>query len=584
MRRRPAAWLARVFATAPLDAPAEAAYERERRAHNRRAVIVMLLVMLPIHVLSVVAYWRDLGPWAAPDDFHATVCLVHLLAIPWNLALLGWVALVGPRGRGPGLTDAGTDLFALTYLVLGAVLSANAQRLNGNLNVLLMSLLGIAVVLRQRTIAAVVTPAIAIGLFATLVVRGQPDPALRLAALSPAIGLALFAFVASRLAVTAARNAIGTRLTIEAQRAELAASRDALAELNQRLEERVATQVEEIVARAREIEKLNHHLRAQVIDRSRQLAHAIRGAAPRAEQLLTEGEVLDGRVEIGARIGTGAMGEVYRGADRILGRDVAVKVPRADSGVSTDVWVRFAAEAEAAAAVHHPVVVHTLHVGITDDGRLYQLQELVDGVALSTTSGAQWPAAHAARLAAAIADALAAAHAVGVVHRDVKPSNVMITRKAPGVQLLDFGIAKVHHREAAAEVVGTPAFMAPEQITAPERVGSAADIYALGALITELVTGAPPFAGDAATLMQRQVDDIPAPLPPERAPAELAAIVARCLAKAPEARPDAPALRAALSAIADAAGAPPAEQLPRPRLAIDSGSATVRLTPSPAAR
>ena len=583
-RRGPAAWLARVVSGVPLEPAAEEVYERERRAHNRRAAVVVMLVLVPVHLLSVVVYWRDVGPRGAPEDFHATVSLVHLLALPWIAALTALLVLVAPRWRRPGLTDAGTDLFALSYVLLGAVLSANAQRLNGNVNVLMIALLGSGVVLRQRGVSAIVIPAAGLVCFFALVPLVQDDPARRLAAFAPAIATSVIAVVASRLTVAAARAQIATRLTIEAQRAELAEKRDELGRLNQRLEERVAAQVDEIVARAREIEKLNHHLRAQVIDRSRQLAHALRGAGPRAERALAEGELLDGRVEIGARIGAGAMGEVYRGADRILGRDVAVKVPRADSGVSTDVWVRFAAEAEAAAAVHHPVVVHTLHVGITDDGRLYQLQELVDGVSLSTTlaEGATWPPAHAARLAAAIADALATAHAAGVVHRDVKPGNVMLTATPPGVRLLDFGISKVHEGgagEAVGEVIGTPAFMAPEQITAPTAVGSAADVYALGALIAELVTGAPPFLGDGRAQMHAHVHQ-PAPrLPPARAPADLADLVARCLDKDPARRPTAREAHAALTAIADAGGAPAAHALPRPQATLPPQGATVRLQP-----
>ncbi len=584
------AWVTRTLRSASLDAAAEEVYERERRAHNRRAAIVVLLVLLPVHLTSVLVYWRDVGPWGAPQDFHATVSMVHLLAIPWFVALLALLRFAAPRWTRPGLTDGGVDLFALSYVLLGAILSANAQRLNGNVNVLLIALLGTGVVLRQRMLSSVVIPAAGLACFAALVPLVQSDPARQMAALAPGIAIAVIAVVASRLTVTAARTQIATRLTIEAQRAALAASGDELERLNQRLAERVAAQVDEIVARAREIEKLNHHLRAQVIDRSRQLAHALRGAGPRAHQALAEGEVLDGRVEIGARIGTGAMGEVYRGADRILGRDVAVKVPRADSGVSTDVWVRFAAEAEAAAAVHHPVVVHTLHVGITDDGRLYQLQELIDGVGLASTlaEGATWPAPHAARLAAALADALAVAHAAGVVHLDVNPGNVMLTTRAPGVRLLDFGISKVQHDGAGAgvsgEVVGTPAFMAPEQITAPDQVGSAADIYALGALITELVTGVPPFLGDARSQMHSHVHDPVPRLPAASAPPALADLVARCLHKRPDLRPDAAAVRAALTAIADAGGAPVAELLPRPMATVNTSGETVRLQPPPTPR
>src|SRR5262249_4277430 len=145
----------------------------------------------------------------------------------------------------------------------------------------------------------------------------------------------------------------------------------------------------------------------------------------------------------------GGMGEVYEGFDRLSGKHVAVKVIRSDSQKQRAWFFRFFQEATASARVEHPAVVRSLHVDLTPDGLLFQLLELVVGQSLewlSRSQGFSW--SETARVGAIVADALAAAHAVGVIHRDVKPSNIMLTPDAPGVKLLDFGIARLSDQEA----------------------------------------------------------------------------------------------------------------------------------------
>ncbi|MCB9570491.1 MAG: protein kinase [Kofleriaceae bacterium] len=561
---------------------AEVVYERERMALNRRNIRVVTLATLALHAISVVVYARQAADWTdVPRSFHATVAWVHLLALPLVTTLAALVSWVEPRRWPPGWRAWATDLYAFAYLMIGAALSINAQRLNGNVNVYTIASLAGAIALRQRTTAVILGQAAGVTAMVIGVLQVQHATPLRMAALAPVLAVAVLTIVLARASVAAMRAEIAARLTIERQRAELATNHDALERLNGDLERRVQAQVAEIVARAGEIDRLNHHLRTQVIDRSRQLAHALKALGKGEALPLAPGVTLDGRVEIREQIGVGAMGEVYRGADRILARDVAVKVLRADSGVSTDLWVRFAAEAEAAAAIHHPAVVPTLHVGIADDGRLYQLQELADGVPLSRLleDGGPWAPGAAARVGAGLAEALAAAHAAGIVHRDVKPGNVMVGTTAPAVRLLDFGVSKVLGSDAdAGIVVGTPAYMAPEQMTASTAVDAAADVYATGVVLHELIAGTRPFVGGTATLLDPAGRAAPPRLSAQEAPPALAALIQRCLAPDPAARPTAAALAAELTAIADAAGAPAAHALPRPRSATRDGSgATVRL-------
>jgi serine/threonine-protein kinase len=214
--------------------------------------------------------------------------------------------------------------------------------------------------------------------------------------------------------------------------------------------------------------------------------------------------------------------------------------------------------------------VRTLHVGISDEGRMYQLQDLVEGMSLDwiIRHHEAWPAAHAARIGSVTADALASAHESGIVHRDVKASNVMLTQSAPGVRLLDFGVSKLRDAIGRATlpgaIVGTPAYMAPEQITDADQVDSPVDVYALGVLVHELIAGRPPFEGSVVAMLDRHLSEPPPRLAPELAEAGLAELVYRCLSKRAEDRPTAAHLASALRDIADREDAPPAERLPYP--------------------
>jgi TolB-like protein len=233
-----------------------------------------------------------------------------------------------------------------------------------------------------------------------------------------------------------------------------------------------------------------------------------------------------GPYELVAPLGAGGMGEVWKALDTRLGRHVAVKFGfEAFSG-------RFLREARAIAALNHPNIC-TLH----DVGDDFLVMELVEG----TPPRGPLPVADAVRLAVGVCAALDAAHAHGIVHRDLKPGNVLVT--ASGVKLLDFGLAHVVDaqapadltidRTAAGAVVGTVAYMSPEQARA-QPVDHRSDIFAFGVLLYELLSGRQPF-GRRSTF-ETLAAIVQEPPPPLDAPASLAAVVARCLEKVPAAR------------------------------------------------
>jgi tetratricopeptide (TPR) repeat protein len=270
-----------------------------------------------------------------------------------------------------------------------------------------------------------------------------------------------------------------------------------------------------------------------------------------------------GPYEILSLLGEGGMGQVYRARDTRLKRDVAIKV--LPDQVSPDAVERFQREAFAASALSHPHICAVHDVG-DFDGRPYLVMELVEGQTLRAhTGGTPLAPASVVAIAIQIADALAAAHSKGVIHRDIKPGNIMMAGRH--VKVLDFGLAKqiseqevdqlqtVEPLTAAGVLVGTPQYMAPELLHGgPADVRS--DLWSLGVVMYELLAGRPPFGGRSVVEISSAIlRDQPPPLPAS-VPAPLRAIVARCLAKRPEDRyENARDVGAALAAI-DAAPAP----------------------------
>ena len=275
-----------------------------------------------------------------------------------------------------------------------------------------------------------------------------------------------------------------------------------------------------------------------------------------APRLPEPGDVIAGRYELVRVLGRGGMAVVLEGRDLLLERPVAVKV-LSDTADDEKAHERFVAEARLLARLHHPRLVTVLDAG-TVDGRPHIVMELVAGSDLAAVlRDGPLPADRVARLGAEVAEALAHAHAAGIVHRDVKPSNVLV-EDSGHVRLADFGIARLaeattrHTRTGT--VIGSPVYLAPEQV-AGETVTTATDLYSLGLLLLEALTGEPPFTGTQIEVAMARLTAGPT-LPPTLPPG-WAALLRDLTAREPAQRPDAAAAEARLRALAtgDVAGA-----------------------------
>ncbi|HZU96921.1 MAG TPA: serine/threonine-protein kinase, partial [Planctomycetota bacterium] len=235
-------------------------------------------------------------------------------------------------------------------------------------------------------------------------------------------------------------------------------------------------------------------------------------ASPREEPAPADASLDEefGRYLLGARLGSGGSGSVFRAFDRAHGRFVALKVLRATA--DRKLRERFLREVRTAKSLVHPGIV-TIHEAGFHDGHPYCAMELVDGTSAERLVSSTSDARLVARLGAQVARALAFAHGRGIVHRDLKPSNVILERTGRAV-LVDFGLA----REVLAgdkitttgTVVGTPAYMSPEQARAHRAgVGPLTDVYGLGATLYHLLTGRAPFTGGVVEILSRIVNEPP---------------------------------------------------------------------------
>ncbi|MFE4304926.1 WD40 repeat domain-containing serine/threonine protein kinase [Streptomyces sp. NPDC056517] len=288
------------------------------------------------------------------------------------------------------------------------------------------------------------------------------------------------------------------------------------------------------------------------------------------------GELVGGRYRLVDTIGRGGMGRVWRAHDDRLDREVAVKevvVPDdAASGLRSELIARTEREARAAARLRHPGVV-AVHDVVHHRGVPWIVMEFVSGPSLGELIRTQgrlgWE--RVASLGIGIADALAHAHAAGVVHRDLKPDNVLLAGDRPVIA--DFGIARLldatQHLTATHTVIGTPQFMPPEQLEG-RRVEAPADLWALGTTLYAAVEGRPPFDGPTLTAVIAAVLTQPAPAPAQAGP--LARLLGELLDKDPLARPDARVAAQRLRALLGAAGGPEAPARHTPTV-VDLGPA-----------
>jgi len=315
-----------------------------------------------------------------------------------------------------------------------------------------------------------------------------------------------------------------------------------------------------IVARTRALHGRAALLERQVQERTAQLARAhddLLASTQNANRIFAAftdamvGKTLDGRYRLVEKIGEGGFGVLFKSHVAATGQEVAVKVfrPQAgnDSGVALE---RFRREAQGAALVHHPNAVQIFDSGVSKDDIAYVVMELLTGQTLAAElkAIARMDMARACRIGAEVADALSAAHAHGIVHRDIKPDNIFLHHPAGGgemAKLLDFGIAKLADADATLTVtggmVGTPAYMAPERLEG-EATDGKTDVYSLGIVLYQMLTGRSPFGGEQESMMlvlHRQMTLVPPPLSSlvPTIPAWLDELVARSLRKRPEERP-----------------------------------------------
>ena len=247
---------------------------------------------------------------------------------------------------------------------------------------------------------------------------------------------------------------------------------------------------------------------------------------------------------IEGEVGRGGMAVVYRALDLRLNRHVAIKVLPPELAFNADVRTRFLREAQTAAQLGHPNVVPIFTVD-ERDGIVFFVMALIDGASLAEllSHDPMQPIAEVRRVLSEVADALAYAHGQGVVHRDIKPDNIIIERKTGRAVVTDFGIARAaageHRLTVTGVAVGTPAYMSPEQALGERDIDGRSDLYSLGVVGYQMLTGTPPFkAANTPAMLVKHVSEIPRPVRELRAdvPPPLAAAIDRALAKKPDDR------------------------------------------------
>ncbi|MBK7399833.1 MAG: serine/threonine protein kinase [Myxococcales bacterium] len=533
-------------ASDPLTEEERTDLDATRHAHDVTVTRYLAPVLLLLHIGVLLTARRPTSPGEAA--WIAGLGRIHATALPAALVIgvLAWTR--PPRWLG--------EATVVLYGAVGAAMAINAQTHNGALVGFMLSLLGTATLLRPRLS---VRTAVDAGAVASVLgsILARPVVVSRDVSALTVIGVGLVAWGTARALHASAVRETRARLALERAR--------------QDLQTKVDAQVREIVARAEEIDRLNADLAVKVKERSAELGVALERLSNATEApMLRAGAVVADRVEIVEAIGFGGMGVVYRGRDRQTGRDVAIKLVQAVDASELDAFRRFLREAQAAASVQHPAIVRVLHVDVSPDGRLFQILELVEGQSLAQRLARMghldWRVA--VRLGEVMASGLAAAHAAGVVHRDVKPENVMLTTREPGVKLLDFGASLVHETASTGLtrpgiIIGTPEYLAPEQIVESEDIDGRADVYALGLVVYRCVAGHLPYeARNVAGWMRAHVFSRPATLKGESPPA-LVRLLMRCLEKSAEKRPTMEEVQVELARIADRAAVPAFHELER---------------------
>jgi hypothetical protein len=543
--------LSKLLPTRGLTAAELAVVERERIARNvartLSAAPFLMVLLFGISMAMLVVTPRT----AAQAQWQRGITLIDLCGALALAVAIGIARGTDKHGTGAALRRHMGEAMMILGVVIGAALVLNTLHYEFKMIAWVAVVFLTAVLFHPRLVPFLVTQGIGLVVVLWAAFEASPEGAARLGHITTGVGSAVAVVVVEQLSFAAF-----VRETV---------MRHQLGEINRDLEHRVTQQVREIVANNERIEALNRQLAGKVAARSEELALALRrlAVAEHGGETLAPGTVLGDRFEIKYVVGVGGMGVVYAAVDKLAGERVALKVVRTQSGDVAG-GVRFLQEATAAASLSHPAIVRVLHVDVTADGRLYQALELVEGQTLDACleRGRGIPKPVVARLGAVVADALAVAHALGIVHRDVKPQNIMITADGPGCRLLDFGLAKIRETLSAGSlteggaVIGTPQFLAPEQVSSPLNVTGSADVYALGMVLYLCLSGRLPFQAQAPMQwLYAHVHERPRRITTDATPA-LVALIEKCLSKSPADRPTARQLAADLAHIADEMDAP----------------------------
>lgn len=523
------------------------ALDRSRRAHGLLAIGALCSITSPL-------LWLE---WA-----QLLFGRLEMIVVSGALAVAG-IAVVWSAREHFGLPPPSrawwwlfSVLAALTGLATVSPLAARvAPALGLVADYLVLGSLGIVLARLARRRPRPPDVAIMAAALGTLVVSTLPAAAWRFGLRHPLegivltpLGMTVFLLLHS---VTLSRAHVATLRTTDALNAELAA------------------RVEQLVEKNREVEVLNVELRRQIADRSAKLAEALsrlEGVSSRGGGF-REGEIVDERYRVLRRLGAGGMGAVHEVERTSDGRRFALKVLHGDT--SGPALARFAREAEIAARLHHPNLISVVDVDVARSGSLYIVMELVEGASLEERRDRFGDAAWAVPILAQVAEGIAALHANGVIHRDLKPGNVLVDDLGHA-RISDFGISALRETiDPLAEtrtpdavtlrsdpqltrtgaMLGTPLYMAPELWRGADRADEASDVWSFGLVAYLLLANRFPF--DAPPIHEAGAGRaLRAPEPLAGVDPELARVVTACLSLVPSDRPTA-------RAIADAFRAPP---------------------------
>jgi serine/threonine-protein kinase len=300
------------------------------------------------------------------------------------------------------------------------------------------------------------------------------------------------------------------------------------------------------------------------------------------------GQVLAGKYRIDEKIDEGGMGCVYRATHVLMEKTVAVKVLHPALAADDKIVARFTREAKAASRISHPHAINVTDFGEAENGVVYMVMEYLRGRTLKDVIRAEGPIplARAAEIVRQVAGALEAAHAEGVIHRDLKSDNIMLEETSSGgdwAKVLDFGIAKIQQDVDVTDpgltapniIIGTPQYMSPEQCSQAARIDARSDVYSFGVILFEMLAGHVPFAGDSPTAtMMKHLQEPPPPILEERRdlPASVARVVERALAKKPDERfQSAEEMADALTVAAEDSTAPATAAVDTGRIIVPTG-------------